>query len=227
MSRLAARASAGRWTRQSLRDVAYSGAVLAWSVAGFTILVSGAAVTGSLVLFVVGVLVWVGFAYVARWTTWVDRRLAGWQRHEHVRSAYVRPMTPGFVPLVRTLTRDPQTWRDLGWLAITSVVGFVGGLAVVVAAGLAATYLSMPLWYWAVTDPRTEHGITDLGQFTVDTMSEALIVAAVGIVLVPLALLLARRFATAHAALAVRLLSPAPDEAAVPPTRPTSPGGGR
>ena len=91
MSRLAARASAGRWTRQSLRDVAYSGAVLAWSVAGFTILVSGAAVTGSLVVFVVGVLVWVGFAYVARWTTWVDRRLAGWQRHEHVRSAYVRP----------------------------------------------------------------------------------------------------------------------------------------
>ena len=24
--------------------------------------------------------VWVGFAYVMRWTTWVDRRLAGWQR---------------------------------------------------------------------------------------------------------------------------------------------------
>ena len=102
-----------------------------------------------------------------------------------------------------------------------------GGLAVVVAAGLAATYLSMPLWYWAVTDPGAEHGITDLGQLTVDRMSEALLEAAVGIVLVPLVLLLARRFATAHAALAVRMLSPAPDQAPVPPRWPSSAGGQR
>ena len=72
------------WTAQSLRDVAYCAAVFGWSIAGFTILVTGLAVTASLLVFVVGVLVWIGFVYVARATTWVDRTLAGWQRHERL-----------------------------------------------------------------------------------------------------------------------------------------------
>jgi len=38
-------------------------------------------VTVSLLVLVVGVFVWIGFAYIVRWTTWVDRRLAGWQRN--------------------------------------------------------------------------------------------------------------------------------------------------
>lgn len=72
------------WTKSAVRDVGYAGAVLVWSVAGFSILVTGVAVTASLLVFVVGVLVWIGFAYVARWTTCVDRALAGWQRNQRV-----------------------------------------------------------------------------------------------------------------------------------------------
>jgi hypothetical protein len=47
-----------------------------WSVVGFTILVTGVSVTASLLFLVIGVLVGIGCAYVVRWTTWVDRRLA-------------------------------------------------------------------------------------------------------------------------------------------------------
>ena len=104
------------WAMSALRDVVYAGAVFVWSFAAFTILVTGVSVTVSLLVFVVGVFVWVGFVYVVRWTTWVDRRLAGWQRHERVEAVYRRPAARGFLPLLKTVSSDPQTWRDLVWL---------------------------------------------------------------------------------------------------------------
>ncbi len=171
---------------ESLRDVGYSGAVLVWSIVGFTILVSGVTVTLSLLALlalVVGVLAWIGLAYVARWTTWVDRGLAGWRRRERVPAIYRRPATRGFLPFVKALSTDPQTWRDLVWLALTSLVGFAGAVVVVTAAGLALAYVSMPLWYWAVTDPSTQYGLTNLGKFTVDTAGEAFTTTAIGIAL--------------------------------------------
>ncbi len=197
-----------RWTVQSLRDVAYCAAVLAWSIAAFTLLVTGVAVTASLLVLVVGVLVWIGFVYLARATTWVDRTLAGWQRHERVPARYRRADEPGPVAFTRTLTTDPQTWRDLAWMAVTSILGFAAGLAVVTAAGLVLTYITEPLWFWAVSHPHTEYGITNLGFATVDTLGEAATTSAIGLVLVPVVLVLARMFASWHARLAVLLLGP-------------------
>jgi hypothetical protein len=74
------------------------------------------------------VAVWLGFALALRATTTLDRRLAGWQRRESVPAAYRRPPARGFLPLLRTVTGDPQTWRDLGWVGLTSVVGSALGL---------------------------------------------------------------------------------------------------
>ena len=173
----------------------------------FTILVTGAAVTASLLFLVIGVFVWIGFVHVLRWTTWIDRKLAGWQRHERVPAVYRRPTDRGFIPYLRMLSSDPQTWKDMAWLGVTSIIGFAGGLAVITAAGLAATYVSMPLWYWAASHPDKEYGVTNLGFLTVDTLGEAGIAAAIGLVLIPFVLLLARWCAATHAALAVRLLA--------------------
>jgi hypothetical protein len=111
------------------------------------------------------------------------------------------------MPYLRTLSSDPQTWRDMAWLAVTSIIGFAGGLAVITATGLAAAYASMPLWYWTVSHPQSAYGITNLGVFTVDTLGEAVITAAIGLLLIPLVLLLARWCATTHAGLAVRMLA--------------------
>jgi hypothetical protein len=181
--------------------------VFAWSIAGFTILVTSAAVTGSLLFLVVGVFVWIGFVHVLRWTTWVDRKLATWQRHERVPAAYRRPAARGFMAYLRTLTLDPQTWKDMAWLGVNSILGFAGGLAVITAGGLAALYVSMPLWYWAVSHPKGEYGITNFGFFTVDTLGEAGITAAIGLLLIPVVLLLARWWSATHVALAVRMLA--------------------
>jgi hypothetical protein len=193
------------WTTSALRDLVYAGAVFVWSIVAFNVLVIGVSLTASLLVLIVGVFVWVGFAYIVRWTTWVDRRLAGWQRHERIRVVYRRPDTRGFVPLLKAVSSDPQTWRDLGWLAVTSIAGFTVGLAALAAAGVIVAYLSMPLWYWAISDPGGQYGLTNLGLSTVDTLGEAVAAMGIGLVLAPLALMLARGSATAHAAL---VLSP-------------------
>lgn len=200
------RARIGSWTRSALRDIGYAVAIFGWSIAAFTILVTGVAVTASLLFLVVGVLVWIGFAYVMRWTTWVDRRLAGWQRGQPLAATYRRPATRGVTALVKTLTSDPQTWRDLAWMALTSIVGFASGLAVVTAAGVSLTYLSMPLWYWAIDAPADHHGLTNVGLFTVDTLGQAVVMSMVGLLLAPAALWVARTCARVHVRLAVQLL---------------------
>jgi hypothetical protein len=196
------------WTSSAVRDLLYASAVFVWSVVAFTVLVTGVSVVASLLVFVVGVFVWIGFAYVMRWTTWVDRRLAGWQRKERLRAVYHRPPARGLLPLLRTVSSDPQTWKDLAWLGLTSIVGFTLGLAAIAAAGIVLAYVSMPIWYWAISDPGGQYGLTNLGLFTVDTLGKALAVTAIGLALAPLALLLARGCATAHAAFAARILSP-------------------
>lgn len=193
-----------------LRDLAYAGAVCAWAVVCFSILVTGIAVTSSLLVLVVGVFVWIGFAHVVRWTTSVDRALAGWRRRERVPAAYRRPEARGVAAYLKTLSSDPQTWRDLAWLAVTSILGFTWGLVVITAAGLALTYVSMPLWYWAIPDRGAQYGVTNLGVLTVDTLAEAGMASFVGVALIPLVLLLARWCAATHAALAVRLLGALP-----------------
>jgi hypothetical protein len=153
--------------------------------------------------------VWIGFAYVMRGTTWVDRRLAAWQRREPVPAVYRRPPARGFMPLLRTVSLDPQTRKDIAWAGMNSVVGFTLGLAALTAAAVAAACVTMPLWYWAINDPHSHYGITNLGVFTVDSVGNSFAAAGIGLVLLPVALLIARTAASAHSAIAVRLLSPA------------------
>ena len=198
------------WTALGLRNLAYDGAIFAWSIVVFTVLVTGVSLTASLIVLIVGVVVWIAFVYVMRWTTWVDRQLAGWQRHEPIQAVYRRPTAPGLMPLLKTITTDPQTWKDMAWLAVTSIAGFTLGLAALTAAGIVLAYLSMPIWYWAIADPLDLYGLTNLGVVTIDTLGEALAMTAIGLALTPLVLLLARGCASAHAALAARILSPSP-----------------
>ena len=169
------------WVARALRDLVYCAAVFLWSIVAFTVLVTGVSVTLSLIVFIVGIFVWVGFAYVVRWTTRVDRRLAGWQRGERIEAEYRRPPAPGFIALLKTVTADPQTWKDLGWLGLTSIVGFTLGLLPFAVVGVAAA--------------------------TAGTVG-VLAAVGIGLLLVPPALALARGCATAHAALAARVLRP-------------------
>jgi hypothetical protein len=192
------------WTSDAMRDLAYLGAVGAWGLASLGLFTAGVSATASSLAFVVGVAVWLGFALALRATTTLDRRLAGWQRRESVPAAYRRPPARGFLPLLRTVTGDPQTWRDLGWVGLTSVVGSALGLLGLTVAATALYFVTMPLWYWAAREHT--HALTGVASIQVDTIGEALTVSGIGLLLVPVALYLSRAFAAAHAGLAARVL---------------------
>ena len=192
----------------AIRDLGYLAAVLAWSIVGFAVWVTGTTVTASVLVLVVGVFAWIAFAHTMRWTTAVDRRLAGWLLDEDVPAVYRRPSERGLIAYLKTVTADPQTWREFGWLALNSVAGFTLAVVVWTGAGVALAYTTMPIWFWAISDPAGEHGLTNLGFMTVDTVGEALAAMAAGLVLVPLVALLARAAAAGHARLAARVLGP-------------------
>jgi hypothetical protein len=67
--------------------------------------------------------------------------------------------------------RDPQTWRDLAWLLVSTTVGFAISLTAVVVFGVIFFYLLFPFLLVVTPD-----GVMDqpYGLFTVDTVPEAM-----------------------------------------------------
>ena len=200
--------NANSLTSRVVRDLGYCAAVFAWSFVALAIVLTGFALTASLIFLGIGVVVWIGFVLAARLTTAVDRSLARWHSGRPIAAVYERSPARGFVPLLKTLTYDPQTWRDMGWLGLTSVAGLTLGLLGLLATAVALADITLPIWYWAVSDPHAGYAVTNFGFFTVDSIGEAFAAAWIGLVLLPFALLFARACATAHAALAARVLGP-------------------
>src|SRR2546423_8944823 len=69
------------------RDLGYLLAAFAMSIVGFVVWVTGLSVTLALLVLIVGLFVWIATAYVRRWTTPIDRALAGWLGGSPVRAA--------------------------------------------------------------------------------------------------------------------------------------------
>lgn len=72
----------------------------------------------------------------------------------------------------------------------------------------ALSYILMPLWWWAISDPGDQYGTLNLGIYTVHNVGIAFLSTAIGLVLMPLALLLNRGLVAGHSALAARILGP-------------------
>lgn len=181
------------------RDAGYVLAMLVQSIAGFWVLAACVMTTVILLPTVVGVLVGVASAYNLRWLTGVDRRLAGWYLGRPIRGRYRRPSAPGVIALVKTVGRDPRTWKDAGWVLGNSVAGFGLGTVALVVTSLTISYISTPLWWWAVPHAHDNYAVLNLGIYTVTSTSLALVTTAIGLVLAPVAIALNRRIASAHA----------------------------
>jgi len=190
------------------RDFVYLLAVLCMSIIGFVVWVTGLSVTLSLLILIIGFGVWVGTAYALRATASVDRRLAGWLRRKPIPGLYRAPVERGFLSRVRTVTRDPQTWKDFGWVVLNSILGFVLATVAVTITGLVISYLATPLWWWAISDPHQQYATLNLGIYTVTSTGWALLTTALGLVLVPVAVAINRGAAAGHAALAAAILGP-------------------
>jgi signal transduction histidine kinase len=190
------------------RDLLYLAAVGVWSVVAFCVWVTCLSITVSLLIFVVGVFCWLGSVYVFRWTTWVDRRLVGWERGEPIAAIYRKPPDRSILEWLRCVTTDPQTWKDLGWLVLNSIVGFALAVVALSATVVVLGYVFMPAWWWAIPDPSTQYGTLNLGIFTVESTGQAFIVTALGLALAPLAWWLNRGAVAGHVRMALPLLAP-------------------
>jgi hypothetical protein len=192
------------------RDLLYVLGVLAASIIEFAVWVTGVSLTASLLVLIIGLLVWLTTVFIFRAIADVDRRTAGWYRRRPIRADYRPHHVPGFISRVRIVSADPQTWKDLGWLVVNSTVGFAIATAAITVTALAISYIAMPLWWWAITDPNKQYATLNLGIYTVTSTGWAFVNTGIGLVLLPIAALLNRAAATGHAGLAARFLGPAP-----------------
>jgi Putative sensor len=194
--------------RSAGRDLAYVLAILAASVVEFVVWATGVSVTASLLVLVVGVLVWLAAAHVFRVTADLDRRVAGWCRRAPIAADYRDSSDPTVLGRARASTTDPRTFKDLGWLVLNSTAGFVLATAALTVTGLAIAYIAMPLWSWAIPDPSQQYATLNLGIYTVTSTGWALVTTGIGLLLLPVAALINRAAAAGHAGLAARMLGP-------------------
>jgi signal transduction histidine kinase len=190
------------------RDLGYLLAAFVMSIVGFVVWVTGLSVTLSLLVLIIGFFVWIGTAYVLRWTTAVDRTLAGWVLGSPVRAVYRAPTDTGVLARLRAITTDPQTWKDFAWLVVNSIFGFAFTLATLCVFAVVIGYIVMPLWWWAIPHPETQYGTLNLGIYTVTSTGWAFLTTGIGLVLLPVALLLNHGVAKLHGLAAARLLAP-------------------
>ncbi len=193
-------------------DLAYLAAMLGTSVLAFCVWVGTLTATLSLLVFVVGAAVWYGSVYLFRWTTWIDRKLAGWMREEEIDAVYREPRADGLLEKLRCVTTDPQTWKELGWLVLNSIAGFTAAVVALTVTAVALTLIFCPAYWWAIPDPGQQYGTLNMGLYTVESTGLAFVNTAIGLGLAPLALLLNRGLVAAHAALATRILGPSEDQ---------------
>ena len=157
---------------------------------------------------VIGVLVWLGAAYAFRGTASIDRRLAGWLRRDPLPGAYRSPESQGLLARVRTVTIDPQTWKDAGWLVGNSIIGFAVALIAISVTALVLAWITLPIWWWAIPDPHDQYATLNFGIFTVTSLGWAFVTMALGLITLPLALLLNRGIAAGHAGIVATVLGP-------------------
>jgi signal transduction histidine kinase len=173
------------------------------SIVAFTVWIC--CVTLSLTL---GLLI-IGFPIVLA-SFWCFRVLADFERKRAalvfgapIASAYrPAPADGRFASRLRFAAHDPQRWKDVAYLALHGVLGFIVGTLWLMLVAVVVGGITMPAWWWAVP------GGTEWLGFTIDTWEKAVGAAALGVALLPVLLFLQRPLALSQAHIAKALLGP-------------------
>jgi signal transduction histidine kinase len=189
--------------RQIGGDALYLLLGLGTSVVAFTVCVTGITLSLTLGLLILGFpVVLVTFA-CCRWLAGVERRRAALVFGRPIAADYRPPPADGrLAARVKAAAHDPQRWKDVAYLALLGEVGFISGVLWLVLWSVALGSLTLPLWWWSLP--------VDAQYFwlTIDTWEESLGAAAIGVALLPVAVLAQRPLALAQAHLARWLLGP-------------------
>ena len=198
-------------TSRAARDVAYLALGGLTAIVAFVVWVTALSVTLSLIVFIIGIPVIVLSAIAFRWTAELDRRTAELALGAPLRGVYRdHAPHPGLLVRVGATVRDPQTWRDLAWLVVHSVLGFGFGVAAVTATAAVIGLVTFPLWYWALPAEGA-----DFVFWHADTFWKALLSPLLAIPYGVLTVLVVRAMTIVESSLARALLGP-PSGAAAP-----------
>ena len=174
------------------------------AVVGFCVQVTGLSAGLSLLVTLIGIPILAALAYVDRWLCAVDRWRASLVLREPVPGLYRQPERRGVLARLRTLAVDPQTWRDLGWIWLNVVLGFASAVLMLSLWAVVGWLVTFPAYWWLLPDSALPDGPWGL----TDTWGEALVAAAIGIVLSPLVAWLGAGLALGQARLARVVLGP-------------------
>jgi signal transduction histidine kinase len=188
--------------RQLGGDALYLLTGLVTSIVAFTVWVCGVTLSLSLGLLIVGFPIVLASFWCFRLLADLERKRAALVFGLPIASAY-RPAQDGrLATRLKTAAHDPQRWKDVAYLALHGVLGFVAGTLWLALVALVVGGITLPAWWWAVP------GGTEWLSFTVDTWEEAVGAAALGVALLPVALFLQRPLALSQAHIAKALLGP-------------------
>ncbi|MFI6098255.1 sensor histidine kinase [Lentzea sp. NPDC051213] len=98
---------------------------------------------------------------------------------------------------------DPATWRDFGYLCLLLPVGIAEFAAVITMWSVVAAFIAVPFW---IVDAPFAVIVGDT--WTIDSFVSALPVSAIGLALIPFALLGTRWLGTVHGRFARGMLGP-------------------
>ena len=176
---------------------------LVMSIVVFTVWITGVTLSLSLGLLIIGFPVVILTFACFRWLADIERWRAGLVLGERIPSAYrPAPADGRIVSRLKVAAHDPQRWKDVAYLAVFSVVGFVWGVVWITLWGYALGSLTLPAWWWALPSD------AEYMWFTIDSWEKSVGIAAFGVVLLVLALLLQRPLAISQAQIARWLLAP-------------------
>jgi hypothetical protein len=177
---------------------------LGTSIVAFAVWVTALTLSLTFAVLIVGIPVVIGSAFVMRWTAELDRRNAALVFGRPVRGRYRSHRASSLGRRVLAVLRDPQVWRDLGWLIVHSIVGFAFGVLALSLIASVGSLATLPIWYWALPDG------FEMGLYQADTLLEAVGTAFLALPLAFVTVWLLRGMARFHASLVVEFLGRRP-----------------
>jgi hypothetical protein len=188
---------------RAARETVYLTAGLLTSIVAFSVWIAGVTLSLTLAVFIVGLPIMLLTAVAFRWTAELDRRNASFLLGRRVRGRYQDHRADTLPGRLRATFADRQTWRDLGWLSVHSVVGFTFGTIALTLVVSVLGLATLPIWYWAIPDGGVDFGLWHAHSLPLAIASAFLAIPLAGITVVAL-----RWLAWTEAFIAASLLGP-------------------
>jgi signal transduction histidine kinase len=186
------------------RDTGYLVLGAATGAIAFSVLLVTVIGGGLLALTILGLPALLVCFWLVRGTAGLDRRRAELALGRPIEARYRRAKDRAITTRLVTVLKDPQSWKDLLWLAFGSVVGFAFGVAAASVWAVGISQLTSITWWWFAG-----HDTNDgPALFTIDSWGLAVLASLSGVAICLLAPWWVRLLTLIQSWVARKLLGP-------------------